>query len=184
MKKSVLKAAAIAGFSVLGASGAFAQSATQTITLNAFVNAKCLIDTLAAGTETVTVTTTGTATGSNGTTGTAQNLTLQNGGSYALACSTPNTITLTSQFDGLKANTPGAGANVINYTATVQTGGALGLTQALTTLGTGTQKQVVSAVSAAAVAAGTMTIGIAVPAQPGLSPGTYQDTLTVLITPQ
>ena len=49
MKNSVLKAAAIAGFSVLGASSGFAQSATQTINLSSAVNASCLINGTANG---------------------------------------------------------------------------------------------------------------------------------------
>jgi hypothetical protein len=180
MKKSVLKAAAIAAVSIFSASGAFAQTATQTIGLNAFVNALCTINGTANGAlgETGTVATSGTG-------AIAQTLSLTSGGSYALACSTPNTITITSANDGIRATTPGAGVNNINYTATVGVGGASPiLTQALTTTGSGTQKQVVSAASPAAVASGTMTITIATQAAVGLSPGGYADTLTVLLTPQ
>ena len=192
MKNSVLKAAAITGFSVLGASGAFAQSATQTIGLSANVNAKCTIGTsgapLASQTATgvagdnIVVVTTGTATA-------AQNLTpAVSGGNYSITCTTPNKITITSANDGLRGTTPLAGSfdNYINYTATVSQNGGVGavLTGSLTTTGTGTQKTITTTATPAAFA-GAMTIGVATQANVNpLAPGTYADTLTVTLTPQ
>jgi Spore Coat Protein U domain len=178
MKKSVLKAAAIAGFSVLGATGALAQSATQTITLNAFVNALCTINGTATGAagETGTVVT-------SGTNASAQNLTLTSGGSYTVACSTPTLVTVTSTNDGIKANTPGGTTtNYINYTATVTQGVR---TTLLTTAGGTTAPRVVTdAPGLTPGFNGSMTIGIAAVAASNLAPGSYSDTLTVTLLPQ
>jgi hypothetical protein len=177
MKNSVLKAAAIAGFSVLGASGAFAQSATQTIGLNAFVNALCTINGSATGAagEIGTVVT-------SGTNASAQSVSLTSGGSYTVACSTPNLVTITSANDGIKANTPTAGTNFINYTATVTQGIR---TSTLTTAGgTAVPRVITDAPGAAPAFNGAMTIGISTVAASSLSPGGYADTLTVQLTPQ
>ena len=108
MKKSVIAAAAIAASSLLASTGAFAQTATQTIGLSAFVNAICTINGSATGAagETGTVSTSGTS-------ASAQSLALTSGGSYAVVCSTPTTVTITSANDGIKANTPGVGVNFI-----------------------------------------------------------------------
>jgi hypothetical protein len=178
MKKSVLKAAAVAGLSMFAASGAFAQSATQTISLNAFVNALCTINGTATGAagETGSVVT-------SGTNASAQSVALTSGGSYTVACSTPNLVTVTSANDGIKANTLGGGTNYINYTATVVQGGVR--TTSLTTAGGTTAPRVVTDLPGAAPAfTGTMTIGIATAAASGLTPGGYADTLTVQLTPQ
>jgi hypothetical protein len=177
MKKSVLKAAAIAGFSVLGASGAFAQTATQQITLNAFVNALCTINGTATGAagEIGTVAT-------SGTNASAQAVSLTSGGSYTVACSTPTLVTVTSANDGIKANTPTAGTNFINYTATVTQG--VRVTSLTTAGGTTVPRVVTDSPGATPGFNGPMTIGIAAAAATGLSPGSYSDTLTVTLLPQ
>jgi hypothetical protein len=189
MKKSVLKAAAIAGFSVLGASGAFAQSATQTIGLTAFVNAKCTIGTTVANESATGVAGDNIVVPTAGTTVASQALTpAVSSGNYSVTCTTPNKITITSANDGLKGATPLAGAfdNYINYTATVSQVGGVGpvLTGSLTTAGTGTLKTITTSATPAAFA-GTMTIGVQTAANVNpLAPGSYSDTLTVLLTPQ
>jgi hypothetical protein len=177
MKKSVLKALAVAGFSVLGASGAFAQSATQTIGLSAFVNALCTINGSATGaaSDTGTVVTSGTSAA-------AQSVTPTSGGSYTVACSTPNLVTVTSANDGIKANTLGGGTNYINYTATVTQG--IRTTSLTTAGGTAAPRVVTDPPGATPAFNGTMTIGIATAVASGLTPGGYADTLTVQLTPQ
>ena len=176
MKKSVLAATAVAAFAIIGSSGAHAQSATQTIGLSAFVNALCTITGTATGAagETGTVTT-------SGTNASAQSLALTSGGSYAVACSTPNTVTITSANDGIKANTATAGTNFINYTATVQQG--LITPTVLTTQGTTPGRTLTGSATPTAFN-GTMTIAVATQAATNLSPGGYVDTLTVTLTPQ
>ena len=177
MKKSVISALAIAGFSTLGASGAFAQAATQTIGLSAFVNALCTINGTATGAagETGAVVTTAT-------TANPQTLTLTSGGSNAVACSTPTLVTVTSQNDGIRANTFTGGTNFINYTATVTQGVR---TTSLTTTGGASAPNVVTQSPGLTPGFnGTMTIGITTPGATGLSPGGYVDTLTVTLTPQ
>jgi hypothetical protein len=176
MKKSVIAAAAVAAFSLVSASGAFAQSATQTIGLSAFVNALCTINGTATGAaaETGTVVT-------SGTNASAQSLSLTSGGSYTVACSTPSVVAVTSANDGIKANTFTAGTNFINYTATVQQGAR---TTTLTTLGTGTPRTTTDAPGALPAYSGPMTIGVATAVAASLSPGGYTDTLTVTLTPQ
>ncbi len=177
MKKSVIAAVTVAGFSILGASGAFAQAATQTIGLSAFVNALCTINGTATGAagETGTVVTSGTS-------ASAQTLSLTSGGSYTVACSTPSLVAITSANDGIRANTFGGGTNYIDYTATVTQGAR---TTLLTTAGGTTAPRVVSQAPGALPAYnGTMTIDIATAAATGLSPGSYADTLTVTLTPQ
>ena len=175
MKKSVLAATAVAAFAIIGSSGAHAQSATQTIGLSAFVNALCTINGTATGAagETGTVTT-------SGTNASAQSLALTSGGSYAVACSTPNTVTITSANDGIKANTLTGGTNFINYTATVNQGLS---STALTTLGTTPGRTFTGSATPIAFN-GSMTIAVATQAASGLSPGGYADTLTVTLTPQ
>jgi hypothetical protein len=177
MKKSVLKATAFAALSMFAASGAFAQSATQTISLNAFVNALCTINGTATGAagETGSVVT-------SGTNASAQSVALTSGGSYTVACSTPNLVTVTSANDGIKANTLGGGTNYINYTATVSQG--IRTTSLTTAGGTAAPRVVTDPPGAAPAFNGTMTIGIATAAASGLTPGGYADTLTVQLTPQ
>ncbi len=173
MSKSVLASLAVAGLSIFTTSNAFAQSATATIGLNAFVNALCTINGSALDTAmTGTVVTSGTS-------ASAQTLALTSSGSYTVACTTPNAISVTSANDGIKANTPGVGTNIMTYTATVRQG----LTSTvLATLGTTPGRSATNATPAAFN--GAMTVGITMPAFTNLSPGTYADTLTVTLTPQ
>jgi hypothetical protein len=187
MKKSVLKALAVAGFSVLGASGAFAQSATQTVGLSAFVNAKCLIG--VSGATLANQFATGVAADNilvptAGTTVAAQTLTPSvSGGNYQVTCTTPNTITLTSANDGIKASAAAAVGfdNFINYTATATQGVLVG---SLSTTGTGTLKTITTVATPVAFA-GAMTLNVATVANTNpLLPGAYADTLTMTLTPQ
>ncbi len=174
MNKSVLAALAFAGLSLAGTNGASAQSATQTINLNAFVNALCTINGSATGAagETGTVVT-------SGTTAPAGTVTLPSA-DYAVVCSTPNNVTITSLNDGIKANTLGGGTNYINYTATVTQGVT---TSSLTTLGTGVLRTSTAGLTPTAYT-GNMLISVATAATTGLTPGSYADTLTVTLTPQ
>jgi hypothetical protein len=185
MTKSVLKAAAIAGFTLFAATGAHAQSATQTIGLTAFVNAKCTIGTTVANQSATGVAGDNILVPTVGTTVASQSLTPSvSGGSYSVTCTTPNTMTITSANDGLKGATPLAGSfdNFINYTATVSQG--LALTGTLITAGTGTVKTVTTAATPTAFN-GTMTVAVVTAANVNpLAPGNYADTLTVTLTPQ
>ncbi len=184
MKNSVLKALAVAGFSVLGATGAFAQTATQTIGLSAFVNAKCGI-----GTSVGTQSTTGVAADNivvttSGTNHTGANFTPSvSGGTYSVTCTTPNTMTITSANDGLKAATPLAGTfdNFINYTVNVTQGVLNG---SLSTLGT-TPGRTITTTATPVPFSGSMTLNVATVSNVNpLAPGSYADTLTVTLTPQ
>jgi hypothetical protein len=181
MKNSVLKAAAIAGFSVLGASSGFAQSATQTINLSSAVNASCLINGTANGGGADS----GQLTIAPGVTNVANNtsIPLASGGTYNVACTKPSIVTITSANDGIKATTPGAGANVINYTALVDfTSSAR--TVSLTTQGGATARQLVDDPGPFGAYTGPMTIGVTTLAATGLSSSLYTDVLTVQLAPK
>ena len=184
MKKSVLKAAAVAGFSILGASGAFAQTATQTIGLSAFVNAKCLIGTSVATQSATGVAADNIVVTTSGTTHTGANFTPSvSGGNYSVTCTTPNTITMTSANDGLKAATPLGGAfdNFITYSATASQGV---LTGTLNAAGT-TPGRTITTVATPVAFNGTMTVNVATNSNVNpLAPGSYADTLTITLTPQ
>jgi hypothetical protein len=175
MKKSVL-AIAVAGLALASASGAHAQSATQTLTLTASVNALCTIGGSATG-----VSGDGGAVVTTGTNASAQTLSLTSGGTYTVACSAPNTVTITSANDGIKSTTPGAGTNIIDYTATVAQG--ITTTALATSSGAVPGHTLVGTNSTPAPFNGPMTITVATAAATNLTPGFFTDTLTVTVVP-
>jgi hypothetical protein len=184
MNKSVLKTAAVAAFSMFAASGAYAQSATQTIGLTAFVNAKCTIGTTvpnqsATGVAGDNILVTTVATAHTGATFTPS----VSGGNYSVTCTTPNTITMTSANDGLKAASPLAGSfdNFIKYTATASQGV---LSANLVAAGTTPGRTITSAATPVAFN-GSMTVDVTTVSNVNpLAPGAYADTLTITLTPQ
>jgi hypothetical protein len=127
--------------------------------------------------DNIVVTTTGTAhTGATFTPSVS-------GGNYSVTCTTPNTITMTSANDGLKAATPLAGLfdNFIKYTATATQGVLVG---SLATVGTTPGRTITTSATPVAFN-GTMTLDVVTVTNTNpLAPGSYADTLTVTLTPQ
>ena len=175
--RKYLSLAAVALFASFGAGSAFAQSATQNITLSATVPGYCTVGGGASAT-------TASATDIPVTNGTPDTSLINVSGLGAVNCNENIKLTLTSLNGGVLGGAGVAGySNRIDYTASATYSG---LTQTLTTSGTPGQSSGITAGLSTGGASSSATLGVTItPITPAnvLLPGAYSDTLAVLLTP-
>ena len=177
MKKSLVAAVAVAGFSLIGSTGAFAQAATQQINLGATVSISCGIT--AAGAAVPTDTATVTVTGRSVNTATV-NPAAAGATGYDVVCNGSSVdMSVHTAQGGIKNTTPVLGfTNNINYQVDV---GFAGATLTYVTTGATATSPVTTGSGAQT---GKMTVGITPQATTNLGAGTYADQLTVTLLPQ
>ena len=177
-------AAVAAAMAMMGAGGAFAQSATQNINLSATVAGFCTIDGLASG-----ATRSGTVPASSIVNGQATSASVSIGSDSPAVCNTNTLIQIKSQKNGLTSATAASGSftNKIHYTATATFNGATDTYNTATPsasagvfdTGTSTTSGAASGNLAIAVTTQSTTAGSYLVAATD-----YSDVLTVQLTPQ
>jgi hypothetical protein len=170
--------AAVAALELFGAKGAFAQAATQNITINATVPGYCTVGGGATASTSATIPVT------NGAPNTSQ---ITVAGLGSVICNENATLTLSTLNGGVTG--PGAVtgfSNRIDYTAAASYGTLTPATISLTTSGTPGASSAVSSANTDGASSTGLPFSVKItPATPvhTLVAGAYSDTLSVLVTP-